>query len=66
MQSPIETAMAMQSDFGAGDIMETTTGASSGGPRTDDTMRCQDAQLNRMAIVRMERKYENILKKVQY
>lgn len=59
MQSPIETAMAMQTDFGTTDIMEQQQGA-----RTDDAMRCQDAQVNRLAIMRMERKYEHIMKKV--
>lgn len=58
MQSPIETALVMPSDFGA-DMLD---------PRNtsrEEQTPCQDAQNNRLAIIRMDRKYEKILKMVK-
>lgn len=56
MQSPMDTVMP---DFSA-DIFQVRA------QQPDDTtIRCQDSQKNQMAIIRMERKYDSMLKKVR-
>lgn len=56
MQSPIETALVMPPDFGS-DIFDTST-------RQEIQSANSDAQNNRLAIIRIDRKCKTIIKKV--
>lgn len=58
MQSPMDTVVP---DFSA-DIFQVRLRPQQ---PEDTTIRCQDSQKNQMSIVRMERKYDSMLKKVK-
>uniref|UniRef100_A0A0K8TRF8 F-box domain-containing protein n=1 Tax=Tabanus bromius TaxID=304241 RepID=A0A0K8TRF8_TABBR len=62
-------SMGLVIPSGGDDILSLHTqfadSADLGTPRTESTYRCQEARNNRLAILRMERKYRNATKKLQ-